>query len=136
MNDSTDLKSPLKSKKFIAFLVAYLSLMILGVTILAWAWNLNEVSTRVFFLLLSIIIVAGFLAVGYIIGQAGLDKYVRLAQIAARGASNGHMNGTAGKVISKATKGLIDVHPSPSPSKPLVDSDEGEPAEEESEAKE
>lgn len=117
-------KSPLQSKKFIAFLVAYLSQMGLAVLILAWAWNLDEVSTRVFFLLLAIVIVTGFLAVGYILGVAALDKYTRLAQIAANGAVNGRTNGSLNKVLAKGTKGMVHV----SDEKPVADSeDETEP---------
>lgn len=100
---------PLQSKKFIAFLTSDLTLKGLAVLILAWAWNLDEVSNRVFLLLLTIIVVSGFLAVGYILGQAGLDRYVRLAQIAADGAANGKTNGSLNRVLHKGTKGMIQV---------------------------
>jgi len=109
MSDTTG-RGPLQSKKFVAFLVSDLTLKVLAVLILAWAWNLDEVSTRVFFLLLAVIVVTGFLAVGYILGQAGLDRYVRLAQIAVQGAANGKTNGSLNKVLAKGTKGMIQAH--------------------------
>jgi len=111
-------KSPLKSKKFIAFLTWDLGFKALAVLILAWAWNLDEVSTQVFFLLLSIVVISGFVATGYILGQAGLDRFVRLAKIAA---AKGTMNGSMAKVIARGTKGLIDAHESPA----TLEKDEG-----------
>jgi hypothetical protein len=74
-------KTPFQSKKFVAFLWADATLKVLAVLLVAWAWNLDEISTRVFFLLLAVIVISGFVTVGYILGVASLDKYVRLAQI-------------------------------------------------------
>ena len=112
----------------IAFLVVHLSLMTLAGLILGWAWNLDEVSTRVFLLLLAIIVITGFLAVGYIIGQAGLDKYTRLAQIAVSGLGNGNgTTRTASAVLTKATKGLVKA-PEPTPE---AEPEEDEPDESE-----
>jgi hypothetical protein len=128
MPDLQEDKSPLKSKKFIAFLVAYLSLVGLAVLTLVWAWDLNEISNRVFFLQLAIVIVLGFLAVGYILGQAGLDRYVRLAQIAADGATKGRTNGSLNRVLDKGTKGIIKVTPEAEAADPVEDEpDEIEP---------
>jgi hypothetical protein len=121
MPDLQEDKSPLKSKKFIAFLVAYLSLVGLAVLTLVWAWDLNEISNRVFFLQLAIVIVLGFLAVGYILGQAGLDRYVRLAQIAADGATKGRTNGSLNRVLDKGTKGIIKVTPEAEAADPVED---------------
>ena len=37
-----------------------------------------------FALMLSIVVVAGFVQVGFILGQASLDRFVRVAEIASR----------------------------------------------------
>jgi hypothetical protein len=64
-------KSPLSSKKFLALSWANLGwYVLLGVGI--WV-DLNMV------VLLAMVITLGFIQVGYIIGQAGLDAYVRAA---------------------------------------------------------
>lgn len=70
-------KFPLSSKKFIAYLVADFGWKLL----MAWLIYLNcEGGTLT--ALLAMIIVSGFVQSGYILGQAALDKYVRVAQIA------------------------------------------------------
>jgi len=106
-------KPPLQSKKFLGFIIFHLTMMGLAVLVLAWAWNLDEISNRVFFLLLSIIVVSGFVATGFILGVASLDKYLGLAKIAAKGVANGTTNGSMAKVVSKGTKGMIEVHETP-----------------------
>jgi hypothetical protein len=137
MPDLHEDKGPLKSKKFIAFLTSDLTLKALAVLTIAWAWNLDEISNRVFFLLLAIVIISGFISVGFILGQAGLDRYVRLAQIAANGAANGRTNGSLNRVLNKGTKGMIkvtdeaeavpDEEPDGEEPEPTDPEDEGEP---------
>jgi len=72
----TDLnKLPLKSKKFLAYLVADFGWKILiGYTIYKEEAK-NEIGYTTFLILLSMIITAGFIQIGYILGQAMLDKY-------------------------------------------------------------
>ena len=106
-------KSPLKSKKFLAFLWSDATLKALAVVLIAWAWNLDEMSTRVFLLLLVLIVVSGFVTVGYILKQAGLDRFVRLAQIAA----------SAG--VDMVTKGVTLKSPSKAGEAGKGDEDEG-----------
>ena len=72
-------KLPLSSKKFLAYLLADIGWkIILGILI----WKNCEGENQV--LLLSIVCVSGFVQTGYILGQAALDRYVRIAQITAK----------------------------------------------------
>ncbi len=68
-------KLPLKSKKFLAYLIADFGWKILiGYTI--WKEEAkNEIGYTTFLILLSMIVTAGFIKLGYILGQAMLDKY-------------------------------------------------------------
>lgn len=76
-------KSPLKSKKFIAFLISEITWKMLAAFVLMWAWNDAAIGFNAFIILLAIIVVAGFVETGFILGQGSIDKYIRLAQIAA-----------------------------------------------------
>ena len=77
-------KSPLQSKKFVAYLVAELSWkIILVVALLVFRDQLADASASAWWFMFTVVIVAGFVEVGTIGGQAWLDKYVRVAQIAA-----------------------------------------------------
>ena len=68
-------KLPLKSKKFLAYLVADFGWKVLiGYTIYKEEAK-NEIGYTTFLILLSMIITAGFIQIGYILGQAMLDKY-------------------------------------------------------------
>jgi hypothetical protein len=70
----------LKSKKFFAFLVAdigwkaFLFLMI-------YKWTPEGTTTTI---MLTTVVVSGFIQAGYIIGQASLDKYVQIAEVVSR----------------------------------------------------
>jgi hypothetical protein len=75
-----ELKSALQSKKFIAYLVADIGWKIL----LAMLIYLQRDGLESFALMLSIVVVAGFVQVGFILGQASLDRFVRVAEIASR----------------------------------------------------
>jgi len=84
-------KSPLASKKFVAYLIAEMTwklLLIIGlVGVIHIETNADPsgegVSIWFYWVLLSCVVVAGFVEAGFIGGQAWLDKYVRIAQIAA-----------------------------------------------------
>ena len=83
-------KSPLSSKKFIAYLLAEISWkLILLVTlwttkdVLITRTDMDGAGAGLWWFLFTIVIVAGFIEVGFIGGQAWLDKYVRVAKIAA-----------------------------------------------------
>jgi len=73
--------SPLQSKKFLAFLVSELTSKVLAVLVLLW--GKDAIPHQIWAILLAIIVVSGFIAAGYIVGQASLDKFVRVARIAA-----------------------------------------------------
>lgn len=92
-------KTPLQSKKFIAFLVSTLTMKVLYVSTLAWAWNLDQLGMQPFLLLLTEVVVDGFITIGYILGQAGLDRYVRMAQIASHESNRGPVRDLASDVI-------------------------------------
>ena len=73
--------TPLQSKKFVAFTLAEITWKILAGLVLFW--GKDAMPDQQFIVLLAIIVVAGFVEVGFILGQASLDKFVRLAKIAA-----------------------------------------------------
>ena len=66
-------KTPLQSKKFIAYILSNLGSKVL----LFWMIN-KDVSD---FVLITTVTAASFIDIGYILGQAALDKYVRIASI-------------------------------------------------------
>ena len=84
-------KSPLRSKKFVAYLIAEMTWKLLliiglgGVIYMETNTHLSEdgVSIWFYWVLMSCVLIAGFVEAGFIGGQAWLDKYVRVAQIAA-----------------------------------------------------
>ena len=77
---------PLQSKKFVAYLVAEATWKAILLVILIMGMKNGTIDMIVGSIVLTIVAVAGFIEAGYIIGQASLDKYTRIAQIAA---SNG-----------------------------------------------
>jgi hypothetical protein len=66
-------KTPLSSKKFIAYLISNLGSKVL----LFWMVTRNEGDM----VIITTITAASFIDIGYILGQAALDKYVRVASI-------------------------------------------------------
>lgn len=82
---------PQQSKKFIAYLVAELTWKVLAALVLFW--GRDSIPQQVWLILMAIIVVAGFVEVGYIMGQAALDKYVRVAEIAAEAGHKVTMKG-------------------------------------------
>jgi hypothetical protein len=77
-------KTPLSSKKFVAFLIAEASWKVLigGVLYLC-----SEQLGLWMPVILTMVLVSGFMEAAYIGGQAILDKYVRVAQAATSGAA-------------------------------------------------
>lgn len=74
MSESTAL--PMKSKKFLAYLLADLGWKICILTMLYQHADKFTGSTAS--VMLTMIIVSGFVQVGYILGQAALDKFVAM----------------------------------------------------------
>jgi len=67
-----------QSKKFIAFLMTQGGLFgLMGAMI--YTQEMDKIGENVAFMVLAV--TAGFLATGYILGQAALDKYIRVAKI-------------------------------------------------------
>jgi len=76
-------KPALKSKKFIAFLVTQCGLFAL-MAMMLFLQNVDKLGANTAFITLAA--TAGFLAVGYILGQASLDRYVHLTKLTAKAA--------------------------------------------------
>lgn len=69
-------KKPLQSKKFMAYLLADLGWK---ACILAMLYqHADKFTGSTATVMLTMIVVSGFIQVGYILGQAALDKYVNL----------------------------------------------------------
>jgi len=79
--------SPFASKKFVAFMVSEMTWKILAAAVLCR--KKDSIPDQAFYVLLAIILVSGFVEVGYIIGQGGLDKFTRVASIIV-GGGHGH----------------------------------------------
>lgn len=84
---------PLQSKKFMAYLVAEITWKVALLVVLVMGMKNGTIDVIVGSIALSIVVVAGFIEAGYIIGQASLDKYVRVAQIAAENGKAVEMKG-------------------------------------------
>jgi hypothetical protein len=67
-----------QSKKFIAFLGSEAGFFIL-MGAMIYEQEMAKIGENVAFMVLAV--TAGFLATGYILGQAALDKYIRVAKI-------------------------------------------------------
>lgn len=67
-------KTPLQSKKFLAYLLANM----FSKAYLFYATSQNEGD----FVIITSILCSTFLDVGYLLGQASLDKYIRMTEVA------------------------------------------------------
>lgn len=77
-------KSHIESKKFVAWFISELTWKaILIIALIQWKADIAQVSLGAWWFLLSIVVTAGFIGIGFILGQAALDKYVRVAEITA-----------------------------------------------------
>lgn len=71
-------KLPLQSKKFVAYIIADLGWKVAICTLLFQLHaKFDYYSTT---LLLTLIVVSGFIQVGYILGEVALDRYTRMAE--------------------------------------------------------
>jgi hypothetical protein len=71
-------QNPLKSKKFIAYLIADIGWKLLLVYMLFQLKGKYDYYS--FFITLTLVITTGFIQVGYILGQASLDKYTKMVE--------------------------------------------------------
>jgi len=101
-------KTPLQSKKFVAFLVAEASWKVILLFLIFFGHE--ALPQALFVIMLTVVLVAGFIEAGYILGQAALDKYTRLAHIAVNSIGS-KPNGATSKMVSQATKGLVEMPP-------------------------
>jgi hypothetical protein len=77
-----DESKPLQSKKFVAYLVAESTWKLALLLVIGMGMKNGTIDVIVGSIVLAIVIIAGFIEAGYILGQASLDKYIRVAQIA------------------------------------------------------
>ena len=81
-------KSPLQSKKFLAFLLSEVTWKaIIFVCILRLIEADEGGGLLLHWVMLTAVLIAGFIEAGFIGGQAWLDKYVRLAKITTEAAT-------------------------------------------------
>ena len=71
-------KPAFKSKKFVAFLFVEVLMTMLAAMII-YQQDIEKLGGN--FAFMTLIVTIGFIAVGYILGQAALDRYVRVAKI-------------------------------------------------------
>jgi len=76
-------KPVLQSRKFIAFLVGEATWKIILVVLLIMGIKASSIDMFLGTIALAIVVVAGAMEALYIGGQAGIDKYTRIAEIAA-----------------------------------------------------
>jgi len=70
-------KTPLKSKKFIAYLTADVGWKIVILYMLTHLKSKLEAGELTF--LMTVVVTSGVIQIGYILGQAALDKYINAA---------------------------------------------------------
>lgn len=70
-------KTPLKSKKFLAYLIADLGWKVIILYMLMHLQSKLDPEELTF--LLTVVITSGVIQIGYILGQAALDKYINAA---------------------------------------------------------
>jgi hypothetical protein len=72
-----DTQKPMQSKKFVAFLLSTVGWNALMLSII---WKFEEKIDHIALtLLVTMVITNGFIQIGYILGQAALDKYKQVA---------------------------------------------------------
>lgn len=82
-------KMPLRSKKFLALFFVESLLVMMAMTALIT----GTVGWPIAAFMLSIVLTMGILAIGYVLGQAALDRYVRIAQITNKAPLEGGKDG-------------------------------------------
>jgi len=74
---------PTESKKFLAYIISEITWkVILLVALLTFHDEFADVGAMAWWFMMSVVVTAGFVEIGYIGGQAWLDRYVRVAEIA------------------------------------------------------
>ena len=83
VNVTADEGTPLQSKKFLAFIMAELGWKAVIILTIVFLWNRDQMDGLGLAFVMTLVLVNGFVEVGFILGQASLDKFIRLAKIAA-----------------------------------------------------
>ena len=74
---------PLESKKFLAYVIGEITWkVVILVALLVFHEEFSTVGAMAWWFMIAVVATAGFVEIGYIGGQAWLDRYVRLAEIA------------------------------------------------------
>jgi hypothetical protein len=73
---------PMQSKKFIAYLIATISWKLVIGSMIFIAYSTGNLALFWFILIFVSFFMVGFIEVGYLLSQAGLDKFLRLAKMA------------------------------------------------------
>ena len=71
-------KLPLKSKKFLAYMIAEFGWKI-SIFFVLWVYR-DKIDFYALSLLMCLVIINAFIQCGYILGQAALDRYVQVAE--------------------------------------------------------
>jgi len=87
--DEPDLKPPMQSKKFVAFLVSEVTWKVIVGLILVLGMKNASVDLMVGSIILACVLIAGFVEVTYIGKQSDLDKYTRLAMMGIKETASG-----------------------------------------------
>ncbi len=75
-------KFPLESKKFLAFLIGEITWKLVLIAALFYLrQEFKEVGAWAWWFMMSVVVTAGFLEIGYIGGQAWLDRYIHMAEV-------------------------------------------------------
>lgn len=72
-------KPALKSKKFVAYLLTTVGFFVI-MGLMLWEQEVKTLAENTAFMV--VVVTQGFLSTGFILGQAALDKYIRVAKIA------------------------------------------------------
>ena len=102
-------KTPLQSKKFVAFLVGEATWKVILGLVLVLGMKDGSINPMIGGICLAIVVIAGAMEALYIGGQAGLDKYTRIAQIAVGAGQNINMKG----VVTTNGQHNKPAHPTP-----------------------
>jgi len=95
-------KTPLQSKKFIAFIVAEVTWKVAMLVLLVLGMSNAKIDIFVGSIAMGIVVVVGAIEALYLGGQAGLDKYIRIAQIATKAGHGFSMGKVTVKPVPKA----------------------------------
>ena len=71
-------KFPLKSKKFLAYMIAEFGWKI-SIFFVLWQYK-DKIDFYALSILMCLVIINAFMQCGYILGQAALDRYVQVAE--------------------------------------------------------